>query len=150
MQGFFIAHLFCFPRRTNLLYHKRNNLEQIPAYAIICDLKNRGRLVFIDGDNAIRILHPGFVLNRAGDTAVSYTHLDVYKRQAPYLPDRMPYIPALCPPFFSPAPGIYRPLIQLPRQAFQISHQFSPPPQELVWTHRAHIPPLPVRPVRCV
>ena len=86
MQGFFIAHLFCFPRRTNLLYHKRNNLEQIPAYAIICDLKNRGRLVFIDGDNAIRNLHPGFVLNRAGDTE-SDVNLRVHSlSRLPHLP----------------------------------------------------------------
>ena len=52
-------------------------------------------------DRLLRAAEPGFY--RTGDTTkpfehtlytVSYTHLDVYKRQAPYLPHRRrPYIP---------------------------------------------------------
>src|SRR6478735_4528150 len=54
-----------------LLFHRGrqlgHDLEQVAHDAIIGHLKNRGFLVLVDRDDGLAVLHPGEMLDRAGD-----------------------------------------------------------------------------------
>ena len=47
----------------------RHEGEQIADQTVVGDLEDRGFLVLVDGDDDFRILHPGEMLDRAGDAA---------------------------------------------------------------------------------
>src|SRR5215469_8459514 len=45
----------------------RYDLEQVADNAVIGDLEDRRLFILVDGDDHLRILHPGEMLNGAGD-----------------------------------------------------------------------------------
>ena len=56
---------------------QRNNLEQVANDAVICHFENRCIVCLVDSDDAFRILHSGFVLNRTGNSQC-YVYLRMY------------------------------------------------------------------------
>src|SRR5882724_1627150 len=57
--------LLCF---LQLFCQRGHNLKNVTDHAVICDLKNRGVLVLVDGNDGARTLHSNHVLNRAADS----------------------------------------------------------------------------------
>ncbi|KQU08295.1 hypothetical protein ASG68_22105 [Rhizobium sp. Leaf453] len=48
----------------------RQDVEEIADEAVVCDLEDRGFLVLVDGDDDLRVLHAGQMLDGAGDADV--------------------------------------------------------------------------------
>ncbi len=58
-----------FPLDSKRLFKLRQSFEQIRDEAIVGDLEDRGFLVLVDGDDDLRVLHAGEVLDGTGNAA---------------------------------------------------------------------------------
>ena len=63
--------LFAFLSRLDLFDHLGHYLEQVPYDAIIGHRKDGSTVILVHGNNGLRILHTGYMLNGAGN-AQSY------------------------------------------------------------------------------
>ena len=58
----------------DLLDQLGHDLEQVAHDAVVCNTEDGSTLVLVDGDDALRILHTGGVLDGTGDTQ---SHIDL-------------------------------------------------------------------------
>ena len=61
----FASCCFCF---FDLLGKNRNDLVQVAYYAVIGNVEDRSRLIFVDGNDDVGLFHTSHVLDGSGDT----------------------------------------------------------------------------------
>lgn len=61
----FVSSSLCF---FDFLSQNRNNLVQIANYTVISNIEDWSRLIFIDGNDDVRLFHAGHMLDRTGNT----------------------------------------------------------------------------------